>query len=212
MLGIDRIPELYIGRDLKVPARAFTIRGGRSAVVLDARLVDKSWTDGLDWLTFVMARALGAIRLGHTQWWVELFTVYARRIPGVRTPLLVKWTLSRDRCGAFVVPDGIRGLLVEAVGNHALTSVDVPAFVTQTERAPRALGSRRQHPSPATVARHARPRPLRRGLLRPRTRSTAAQLPSPEHVINPCFSSGPPAPGRTRRPGSGRRAGIRGRR
>ncbi len=135
-LGLEKVPELYMSRDVEGRvAIAHAIWRGRAVVVVNAEFVDEDWIEGLDWLTFAVAGALGAIRLGHTRWWVELLTVYARRIPGLRTPLLVKWTRSRDRCAAFVVPRGIRGLIVEAVGNHALPAVDVPAFVDQTERA-----------------------------------------------------------------------------
>lgn len=137
-LGLEHAPELYMSRAVEGRvATAHTIWGGRSVVVINAEFVDENWIEGLDWLTFAVAGALGAIRLGHTRWWVELLTVYARRIPGVRTPLLLKWARSRDRCAAFVVPDGIRGLIVEAVGNHALPAVDVPAFIDQTARATR---------------------------------------------------------------------------
>ncbi len=132
-LGVQRMPELYLSRD--VGDRVAVARAGGSAIVVNAEFVDDDWKDGLDWLTFAVAGALGDIRLGHTRWWVEFLTVYSRSIPGVRTPLLLKWAHSRDRCGAFVVPDGIRGLIVEAVGNHALPAVDVPAFVEQTRHA-----------------------------------------------------------------------------
>ena len=156
-LGFERAPELYLGRDVEGLAEAHTLGDGRSVVVINADFVDENWREGLDWLTFVVAQALGAIRLGHTRWWVELLTVYARSIPGLRTPLLVRWTHSRDRCAAYVVPDGIRGLVVEAVGDHALPCVDVPAFVAQTERAAdfwdRLANFVRKRPSLVTRAR-----------------------------------------------------------
>lgn len=134
-LDIDRIPEIYISRKVEGrAAEAHTRWDGRSLVVLNADLVGETWVETLDALTFAVAGALGAIRLGHTRWWVELLTVYARRIPGLRTPILVKWTHSRDRCAAFVVPDGVRGLIIEAVGKDAISSVDVPAFVDQTKQ------------------------------------------------------------------------------
>ncbi len=132
-LGVHPMPSLYMSRDVDGVAVA---RAGGTSVVVNAEFVDEDWKDGLDWLTFAVARALGAVRLGHTRWWVELLTVYARSIPGIRTPLLLKWSHSRDRCAAFVVPDGIRGLLVEASGNHALPAIDVPAFVEQTKQTP----------------------------------------------------------------------------
>lgn len=135
-LGIDRVPELYLSCEVEGRvAIAHTSWGGRSVVAINAEFLDENWIPGLDWIMFAVAGALGSIRLGHTRWWVELLIVYSQRIPGLRTPILVKWTRSRDRCAAFVVSHGIRGLIVEAVGNHALPAVDVPAFIEQTESA-----------------------------------------------------------------------------
>lgn len=136
-LGVREIPELYVSREVETGvAVAHTIWGGRAVVVVNAELMDENWREGLDWLGFAIAGAVGSIRLGHTGAWVELLTVYSRRIPGLRSPVLVHWARSRDRCAAYVVPHGIRGLIVEAVGNHALPAVDVRAFIEQTEDAP----------------------------------------------------------------------------
>jgi hypothetical protein len=131
-LGLDHVPELFLGRVNGAPAAAYSTGAGRSAIVLDADLLfDKEWQRGIDWIAFVLASAVGAIRLGHTQWWVELTTAYVQRIPGLRTPLFVAWTRSRDRCAAFVVPHGIRGLLIEATGKDAIWDVDVGEFMSQ---------------------------------------------------------------------------------
>ncbi len=132
-LNIDRVPELYISRRVEGPAEAYSIRGGGSVVVLSADLVPTNWKEGFDWLSFVMAGALGAVRLGHTSWWVALFTGYAGRVPGLGAPLRIKRAYSRDRCAAFVVPDGIRGLVVEAVGKDAVVNVSIPEFVEQAK-------------------------------------------------------------------------------
>ena len=134
-LGIDEVPELYISRSVEWPAVAYSVFGGRSIIVLRAELFAKHWVESIDALAFVIAGALGSIRLGHTRWWVELLTGYARRVPGLRTPLLMKWAFSRDRCAAYAVPDGVRGLLLEAVGKDVGPDVDVAAFVRQAERA-----------------------------------------------------------------------------
>lgn len=134
-LGIEAVPELYISRAVDWPAVAYSVVGGRSVIVLKAELFAKHWSENIDALAFVIAGAVGSIRLGHTRWWVELLTVYARRVPGLRTPLLMKWAFSRDRCAAFAVPNGVRGLLLEAVGKDVGPDVDVAAFVRQAERA-----------------------------------------------------------------------------
>lgn len=134
-LGIDPLPGVYLIKDCEWPAVAHSATSRRSVVLIDAALVDPHWRQNLDWLTFVMAGALGSLRLGHTRWWIELLTIYARLVPRLRTPLLVKWVQSRDRCAAFVVPDGVRGLVVEAVGREALAAVDIVPFLRQTEEA-----------------------------------------------------------------------------
>ena len=137
MLGIERIPELYVARQLiDGPAIAYSAWHYPSIVVINADLFHKRckrWEDGLDWITFEMARALGSLRLGHTRWWVVLLTGYSRRIPGLRTRLLMKEAFSQDRCAAFVVPDGIRGLVVEAVGKNVTPNVDLAEFVKQAD-------------------------------------------------------------------------------
>jgi hypothetical protein len=132
-LDIEPVPELYISHRVEGPAEAYSIVGGRGAsmVVLNADLVPTKWKEGFDWLAFAMAGALGALRLGHTRWWVALLTGYAGRVPGLGAPMRIKRAYSRDRCAAFVVPDGIRGLVVEAVGKDAVENVSIAEFVAQ---------------------------------------------------------------------------------
>jgi hypothetical protein len=131
MLEVDPVPELYIHGDIEGPAIARSAWRS-SIVVLNANLFDTQWKEGLDWLTFVMAGAVGSLRLGHTRWWAELLTGYAAHVPFLRRPLFLKRTFSRDRCAAYVVPDGVRGLLVEAVGKDAVRSVKIARFVEQS--------------------------------------------------------------------------------
>lgn len=153
-LNVPRVPELYLGRGIEGPAATYSTSRD-SIIVLNADLVPAHPKEGLDWLSFVVAGALGSLRLGHTRWWVALLTGYAGRIPGIAAPLLVKRTYSRDRCAAFAVPDGIRGLVVEAVGKDAVGSVSVAAFLEQSKDRPcvwDALGTLRQK-SPPIAAR-----------------------------------------------------------
>ncbi len=131
-LNVERVPQLYVSRRVEGPAAAYSARGS-PVVVLNADLFLSNWKEGLDWLSFAMAGALGAIRLGHTRWWVALLTGYAGRVPGLSAPLYIKRTYSRDRCAAFVVPDGIRGLVVEAVGKDAVSGVSLARFVEQSK-------------------------------------------------------------------------------
>jgi hypothetical protein len=132
-LGLAHVPVVYVTEGCEWPAVAHSATSRRSVILINASLVDTHWRENLDWLTFVIAGALGSLRLGHTRWWIELLTVYTRFVPWVRRPLRVKYVQSRDRCAAFLVPDGIRGLLVEAVGREALGSVAMAPFLRQTE-------------------------------------------------------------------------------
>jgi hypothetical protein len=132
-LNLDRVPELYLSRRVEGPSAAYSTFSGGSVIVLNADLVPTNWKEGLDWLSFAMGGALGSLCLGHTRWWVALLTGYAGNIPGLAAPLLVKRAYSRDRCAAFVVPDGIRGLVVEAVGKDAVGNVSVAQFVEQSK-------------------------------------------------------------------------------
>jgi hypothetical protein len=136
-LMVEPVPELYLARGIKGPSVAYSTRE-KSVIVVNADLIDANWRDGIDWLSFAMAGAVGSLCLGHTRWWVELLTGYAARVPVLRTPLLVKRTYSRDRCAAYVIPHGIRGLLVEAVGKDAVRSVSIGRFVAQS-RDPRGV-------------------------------------------------------------------------
>jgi len=88
---------------------------------------------------FLLARELGRLRLGHTHWLDELLIAHVSRIPVLRNPLLHARTFSHDRYGATLVPDGVRGLVVQASGRHLLTIVDVESFLRQA----RALHGRR---------------------------------------------------------------------
>lgn len=135
VLGLERVPEVYVSNACVWPATAHTTADGQSTVVMHAHLFDDRWRTSLDALTFVMAGALGSIRLGHTGWLIEALTVYTQFLPWVRTPLYVKWIQSRDRCAAYVVPNGIQGLLFEAVGKDVAREVNVDAFIEETARA-----------------------------------------------------------------------------
>jgi hypothetical protein len=120
---------------MREASSAHSILGGPNIVLLNANLFTANWKPDIEALSFLMARSLGALRLGHTKWWVELCTTYTRRIPALRTPLLMSWAFSRDRCAAYAVPAGLKGLLHESVGKHLAGQVDVRTFVQQAARA-----------------------------------------------------------------------------
>lgn len=130
-LGMAEVPELFVSHELEEMAIAYEV-GGRSSVVINADLLfNEQWRSRLDVIAFAIGHGLGALRLGHTRWWLDMLTAYAIRIPGLRTPVLEAYTFSRDRCAAFVVPGGIRALLLQAVGKELLDDADVRSFIEQ---------------------------------------------------------------------------------
>lgn len=136
-LGVTHVPELYIGRIHATHGgdeimAVHSIYGAPHCIVIDSDwLVDKVRTTGLDFKAFVIARGVAMIRLGHTRWWVEMLTLYVKHIPGLRRPLLMSATYSRDRCAAYAVPEGVRGLLIEATGKDMIWTLDLEEVLAQ---------------------------------------------------------------------------------
>jgi hypothetical protein len=132
-LGLEQIPELYVGHVPEGLVKVHsTLYPRRHSILIESDWIfDKHWKYGMDWISFTVAGAVGAIRLGHTKWWVEMLTAYAKRIPGLRTPLMMAWTFSRDRCAAHVVPEGVRGLIIVATGKDMIWEVDIAEIMKQ---------------------------------------------------------------------------------
>jgi hypothetical protein len=132
-LGVDERPDLYLLPPDEIDAMsvAHSVVGERSAIAISTDLFGDRWRENERAIAFAIAHAVGAIRLGHTKWWVEMFTSYAMHIPFLRTPVRALFTFSRDRCAAFVVPDGIRGLVIHASGPELASEMDVPSFIDQ---------------------------------------------------------------------------------
>jgi hypothetical protein len=131
-LGVVRLPELYVSRSLQLPARAYSVVGGRSAIAVNAELFETDWQKNIDCIAFAIGGALGSLRLGHGRWWLEAIMTHALHIPILRTPVLHTWIYSRDRCAAYLVPDGIRGLLIQGSGKDLLPKLNVAAFIEQS--------------------------------------------------------------------------------
>jgi hypothetical protein len=139
VLGLTRVPELYVSTGATSElSYAMSFVGAKAAIVLGAdlfaglgRIEDRS-----DAIAFVLGHELGRLRLGHASWWQELFLGYLKRIPVLRLPLLTVETFSRDRFGALLAPDGIRGLVLQAVGGDLLDDTNVAAYVHQAMEGP----------------------------------------------------------------------------
>jgi hypothetical protein len=129
VFGITRIPELYITDKERHIARAYSI-WGRSYIVLSNKLLQPDISRLADVIGFHLGREIGRLRLGHATWWNELLLSYVVRIPVLRNPLMHLRAFSADRYGAFLQPDGVRGLLAHATGRVLLPGVDVAEYLS----------------------------------------------------------------------------------
>ena len=136
-LGVDP-PELYASTLKRVElSTALQFTRGRQIIVLGPGLFAglKRIHDRADVLAFVLASELGRLALGHANWWMDLVLGYLKRIPLLRAPLLTVQTASRDRFAATLSPEGIRALVLAAVGGDLLDHVDTAKFIRQALRA-----------------------------------------------------------------------------
>lgn len=130
-LGVSEPPELYvIDQGLDEPSMSTTTWSDRF-IALNARFLDRDLESVRPVYRFLMARELGRIRLGHTDWLDELLIAHVMRVPLLRNPLLHARTYSHDRYGAALAPDAVRGLIVVASGRHMLSHVDVEEYLSQ---------------------------------------------------------------------------------
>jgi hypothetical protein len=135
-LGVSDVPELHLvpHTDLQTVSASYSLVGGRSLVALSTTLFGSHWEKNERAIAFAIGHAVGALRLGHTRWWMEMLTAYAVRMPLLRTPIRAVQAFSRDRCGAIVEPNGIQGLIIHVAEKELSARVDVPSFVEQAMR------------------------------------------------------------------------------
>ena len=130
-LGMAGPPELYLtDQAISRPAQAFSA-WRKDYIVLRTDFLETPIENVRDVLAFTLGSELGRLRLGHASWWNDVLLTFISKIPVIRAPLSRVATYSRDRYGAFLAPDGIRGLLVLASGRRVLTSVNIDDYLTQ---------------------------------------------------------------------------------
>jgi Zn-dependent protease with chaperone function len=132
-LGVTEVPGLYI-TDKGIPpySKAFSTRSDHS-IVLHQNLFEVDLQKTLDVAAFTIGHELGRIRLGHTDWLDELLLTYVFIVPFVANPLRQLRTFSRDRYGAYLAPDGFRGLLFAASARRLLNDVNVDDYLKQAD-------------------------------------------------------------------------------
>jgi hypothetical protein len=130
-LGMTSIPEFYITNSaIPGPAMAFSSYR-HDYIVLSQSIVESNLETSGDAMAFILGRELGRIRLGYTRLWTEILLTYVLRIPYLNIPITRVRTYSCDRYGAFLAPNGVRGLILAASGRRLLQSVNVQEYIKQ---------------------------------------------------------------------------------
>jgi hypothetical protein len=101
--------------------------------VLHQNLFEVDLQKTLDVAAFAIGCELGRIRLGHTDWLDEMLLTYIFIVPFLANPLRQLRTFSRDRYGAYLAPDGFRGLLFVASARRFLYDVNVDDYLKQAD-------------------------------------------------------------------------------
>lgn len=128
------VPELYLSDDaIHDDARAYTA-WKTSYLVLDTEYIDRVLADSREVIAFLLGRELGRIRLHQAAWWDEILLAYVVKAPILRRPLRRIRAYSRDRYGAVLAPEGIKGILVCAAGRRVLPDVNIPVYMEELQQ------------------------------------------------------------------------------
>jgi len=130
-LGIEKLPELYLtDRAISEPSNAFSTFAHK-CIVLSTRYIDPDPKNSLDVLSFLVGSELGRLRLGHTGVLDELSLGLVSKVPYLRNPITEIRTYSRDRYAAYLAPDGLAGLLIQAAGRRQRKSINIDDYLKQ---------------------------------------------------------------------------------
>lgn len=133
-LGLATLPELYVTNSAITSTATSFSSFRRDYVVLGQSIVDSDLAVMGEALAFVIGRELGRIRLGYTRLWTEVLLTYVLRVPYLDIPISRVRTYSCDRYGAFLAPEGVRGLVMLASGRRLLQKVNVEDYLRQAGR------------------------------------------------------------------------------
>lgn len=135
-IGREDIPELYVATGTEEWTTAHSIFTGRSCIVLSSELAPREYREFLDAFAFLIGWSLGRLELGHTAWVRQLLLSYVLFTNWGKGPLRKVCTRSCDRYAAFLAPEGVRGLLIQACGRELLPSLDFKAYVEHAMQVP----------------------------------------------------------------------------
>lgn len=124
--GVEAPPTLWATDEaMSVFARSYSA-WQREYVVLGYDVIEKDRANLQDVWSFLLAREIGRLALGHVTVWNEFFVSYVDRLPWVHRPLRHFRSYSLDRIGAHLVPEGVRGLIIRSSGRRPLPTLNIP--------------------------------------------------------------------------------------
>jgi hypothetical protein len=132
--GLKRMPEIYFdqGKEMTraVSTRAFDV------IALNSDILGQGYDGTKDELAFLIGREIGRIALGQATPRHMLSVLFVEQTPFLKGLLNITRTLSLDRCGAYLAPQGARGILLLSEGVHAFRWVNLPELVRQVDVRP----------------------------------------------------------------------------
>jgi Zn-dependent protease with chaperone function len=133
-LGLRRRLELFLANG-NGTLNAFAAQAtGYDHVVLANELFVNLQNRNRDGLRFILGHELGHIRLHHVSLWYQLAVAYSQMIPLLGPALSRLREYSCDCHGAWLSPQGARGLVLLASGRYTETEVDLDQLVEHGRR------------------------------------------------------------------------------
>jgi len=127
--GLKRLPELYFNQSkettIAISTPAFDV------IALNSDILEHGYDGTKDELAFLIGREIGRIALGQATLWYLLPVLFVEQVPFLNGMLNITRTLTLDRCGAYLAPQGARGILLLSAGVQAYRWVNLPELVRQ---------------------------------------------------------------------------------
>ena len=131
-MGMRTAPAIYLANG-NGTLNAFAAQSGleNNYVVISNELFANLRDGNREGLRFILGHECGHIRLGHVALWYQLSICYSQYIPILGPTLSRLREYSCDRHGAYVEPQGERGLVLLAAGRYVHDQVTLPELVEQ---------------------------------------------------------------------------------
>jgi hypothetical protein len=127
--GLKRLPELYFNQSKEGTIAISTPKF--DVIALNSDILEHGYDGTKDELAFLIGREIGRIALGQASLWYLLPVLLVEQTPFLKGMLSITRTLSLDRCGATLAPQGARGILLLSAGVQAFRWVNLPELVQQ---------------------------------------------------------------------------------